>query len=101
MKTFSSNKIKRGLAVLLSDIYDTNGAITALNTLRTNKLTPSWFTAFHLRKRTQLSSGPSFGELRERTLPRHHPHRRLDQEIPGHLLKLPQHRRTILPFQSH
>ncbi len=38
MKTFSSSKAKRGLAVLLSDLYDANGAaIAALNTLRYQK----------------------------------------------------------------
>lgn len=37
MKTFSSSKAKRGLAVLLSDLYDSGGAIAALNTLRYQK----------------------------------------------------------------
>lgn len=37
MKNFSGRKVKRGLAVLLSDLYDTNGAMTALNTLRYQK----------------------------------------------------------------
>lgn len=37
MKTFSGSRVKRGLAVLLSDLYDTKGAITALNTLRYQK----------------------------------------------------------------
>ncbi len=40
MRTFSSSKVKRGLVVVLSDLYDTEGAITALNTLRYQKFDP-------------------------------------------------------------
>ncbi|MCA9440522.1 MAG: DUF58 domain-containing protein [Candidatus Omnitrophica bacterium] len=40
IKSFSSRKSKRGLAVLISDLYDTNGVIPAINTLRYQKFEP-------------------------------------------------------------
>lgn len=40
MKAFAGSKRKRGLAVLISDLYDTNGAAAALNALRYQKFDP-------------------------------------------------------------
>jgi len=40
MKTFAGSKRKRGLAVVISDFYDDQGAIPALNALRFQKFDP-------------------------------------------------------------
>ena len=60
MKTFSSSKAKRGLAILLSDLYDSGGAIAALNTLRYQK-----FDAFVVHCVSPQEADPALlGDLR-------------------------------------
>ena len=60
MKSFANSKRKRGLAVVISDFYDDQGAISALNALRYQKFEP-----FVIQCISPQESNPElYGDLR-------------------------------------